>query len=362
MTTSTDAQLSALLTQNAAIFAAYQTWTNGQVMLLAGSANDPNSFDSNGTKSGALGYYPVVNASQQTVFVPCLARLKEIALGGANAETLAIVLANAQSKLGQVNDALNGYPAFKDAINTSLAAVSDYPAFKTATNTTLTNLVRVDTAGQGLSAQQQINARTNIDALSRTSGQIVWGDVWPGIDPTGATDCSNALNQVIYAANGKVIDFNGATIKAKGLYIGDIPVWIRNANFIHQQANRIFLVRKSVTLVQAVSALSTFFFGSPSTGQTLTKIVCPNASAYARGDIARVSSSDTYPWCSQYASEQGNSSMYIYLGDLIKITGVAQDYKNKANGGFNQGDTVTNAAGVSAVVHSVSAWESPLRP
>ncbi|MGC5796997.1 hypothetical protein [Sphingomonas sp. NFX23] len=77
-----DDQLAALLAQNAALFATYEEWSNGQTMLLAGTVDDPASFNSVGGKTGDLGYYPVVNASGQTIYAPCMARLRRIALDG----------------------------------------------------------------------------------------------------------------------------------------------------------------------------------------------------------------------------------------------------------------------------------------
>jgi hypothetical protein len=85
---STDTQLAELLGRNADLFAAYEEWANGQIMLLAGTVDDPNSFNAEGGKTGSLGYYPVVNVSGQTIYVPSIARLKLLALGGANAEVL----------------------------------------------------------------------------------------------------------------------------------------------------------------------------------------------------------------------------------------------------------------------------------
>lgn len=45
-----------------------------QDLLVTGTADDPNSFDINGTKVGPLGYYPVLDASGITRFMPCVAR------------------------------------------------------------------------------------------------------------------------------------------------------------------------------------------------------------------------------------------------------------------------------------------------
>lgn len=80
-----DDQLASLLAQNADLFAAYENLSNGQVMMLAGSATDPASYDANGGKNGPLGYYPLININGQTVYAPCLDRLKTIALEAAAA-------------------------------------------------------------------------------------------------------------------------------------------------------------------------------------------------------------------------------------------------------------------------------------
>lgn len=112
----TDDQLSELLGKNAELFATYEEWANGQIMLLAGTVDDPNSFNETGGKDGALGYYPVVNVSGQTIYVACVARLKAIALGGANAAVL-------EGLVGQVGGKLA-------AVDTKLAAVDDHIAAK----------------------------------------------------------------------------------------------------------------------------------------------------------------------------------------------------------------------------------------
>jgi hypothetical protein len=95
MVASTTDLLAQLLSQNGALYAAYENFSNGQTMLLAGTIDDPNSFDVNGGKTGALGYYPVVNVSGQTIYAPCMARLRAIAaevpeLHTVTANTLAI--------------------------------------------------------------------------------------------------------------------------------------------------------------------------------------------------------------------------------------------------------------------------------
>lgn len=59
-------------------------------------------------------------------------------------------------------------PTTMDTLNEIAAALGDDPNFATTITTALANRVRVDTATQGLTAIQQDNARTNINAASAT--------------------------------------------------------------------------------------------------------------------------------------------------------------------------------------------------
>ncbi|TCP94479.1 hypothetical protein C8J42_101945 [Sphingomonas sp. PP-CE-1A-559] len=131
-----DDQLATLLAQNADLFAAYEEWANGQVMLLAGSIDDPASFNSTGGKTGDLGYYPVINVSGQTIYVPCLARLKAIASSGANEEALEAL----ENQLG------------------GLTQLTDYA---------LGRRIRTD-AAMMLSASEMALARANMGAVDQT--------------------------------------------------------------------------------------------------------------------------------------------------------------------------------------------------
>jgi hypothetical protein len=69
-------QVATLVARNASLFAAYENFSNGQTALVVGSRNDPDSFDRYGLKNGPLGYYPVLNASGELVFVPCVDRVR----------------------------------------------------------------------------------------------------------------------------------------------------------------------------------------------------------------------------------------------------------------------------------------------
>ncbi len=67
-----------------------------------------------------------------------------------------------------LNGVLDGAPAALDTLNELAAAVADDANFAATVTAALGNRVRVDTAAQGLTAPQQSNARTNIDAASAT--------------------------------------------------------------------------------------------------------------------------------------------------------------------------------------------------
>lgn len=69
-------QVATLVARNASLFAAYENFSNGQTALVVGSRNDPDSFDRYGLKEGPLGYYPVLNASGELIFVPCIDRVR----------------------------------------------------------------------------------------------------------------------------------------------------------------------------------------------------------------------------------------------------------------------------------------------
>ena len=124
-----DTQLAELLGKNAELFAVYEAWSNANVMLLAGTADDPDSFDENGGKTGPLGYYPVVNVSGQTIYIPSIARLRLIAIGGANEETLAAALANVNAVAQQTDATRAAIEAQRDEL---LAAGPQVAADKVA--------------------------------------------------------------------------------------------------------------------------------------------------------------------------------------------------------------------------------------
>ncbi len=69
-----DTRLGELVGRNEMLFSAYEQWTDQQTALIAGRLDDPASFNATGGKVPPLGYYPVTNASGQTVYMPCVER------------------------------------------------------------------------------------------------------------------------------------------------------------------------------------------------------------------------------------------------------------------------------------------------
>lgn len=65
-----------------------------------------------------------------------------------------------------IQDVTNGAPSALDTLDELAAALGDDANFASTVTTALSNRVRTDTATQGLTSQQQANARANIGAVS----------------------------------------------------------------------------------------------------------------------------------------------------------------------------------------------------
>lgn len=95
--------------------------------------------------------------------------------GGASINDVGTSTASVWSS-GRTNDAITtaiavlttGAPAALDTLDELAAALGDDANFAATITTALGNRVRTDTATQGLTTQQQQNARTNISVLSAT--------------------------------------------------------------------------------------------------------------------------------------------------------------------------------------------------
>ena len=89
-----------------------------------------------------------------------------------------------------VSDLVDSSPAALDTLNELAAALGDDANFSTTVNTALGNRVRVDTATQGLTDQEKLNARTNI-------GAVAFGHSHSASDITGGTLDADRLPQTI---------------------------------------------------------------------------------------------------------------------------------------------------------------------
>jgi hypothetical protein len=181
-----DDQLAVLLAQNADLFAAYEEWSNGQIMLLAGTVDDPNSFNEEGGRTGALGYYPVVNVSGQTIYVPCLARLRALALGGENAEGFEELVAQVGGKLAAVDDAV-AQAGTATTLATTKAGLADEKAALTAQKAAAAQNV-VDAGAAILAAAQPVTG-----VVSRTAALEVAASASTVMAKTQAAPISSVL-------------------------------------------------------------------------------------------------------------------------------------------------------------------------
>ena len=100
--------LDLLLTANAELFDRYETWANFQIKYLAGTLDDPDSFDKDGGTTGARGYYPVQNVNGQIEYIPCLARV--IALSESS-QSLGGAIQRFENAVNQQNTLSFGNPA-----------------------------------------------------------------------------------------------------------------------------------------------------------------------------------------------------------------------------------------------------------
>jgi hypothetical protein len=182
----TDDMLSELLARNADLFATIEAREAAEIMLIAGTIDDPDSFDEDGGKTGALGYYPIVNVNGQTLYFPCQARLKAIALGGANAEVLEGLVDQVAGKVAAVDTAVADAGA-ATALAIDKAALADAKATLAGQNAAAAQVV-VDAGATLLAARDQAivardQAAANAGLLVNNSNPNLWID--PDIEALG---------------------------------------------------------------------------------------------------------------------------------------------------------------------------------
>lgn len=82
-------ELSDLVAKTSTVILRQEALTNGQIAVVTGTADDPDSFDKDGGKVGPLGYYPFDNPNGDTIYIPSLDRVKEDMASLAGAATSA---------------------------------------------------------------------------------------------------------------------------------------------------------------------------------------------------------------------------------------------------------------------------------
>lgn len=107
------------------------------------------------------------DASETTKGILELASLAEVATGtdSLRAVTAAGVRQERVALKAEILGA--GVPGALDTLDELAAALADDASFAATMTTALANRVRTDTGAQGLTAPQQLNARTNIDVYSK---------------------------------------------------------------------------------------------------------------------------------------------------------------------------------------------------
>jgi hypothetical protein len=195
--------LAQLLERNSELFTTYGTWATAQIKLLAGTIDDPDSFNADGGKTGALGYYPVENVSGQTIYVPSLARLQTMAAGGGDLSAIEAVLsATVQAKDGAVgakeeaaalaqglagSTALIGTALQPGAPTSKLTESPGALLMKDAERTELARTADVLPAGKFYYASKQVFSATADSQLRPTQVTYIDGTFQDIAKPAGAT-------------------------------------------------------------------------------------------------------------------------------------------------------------------------------
>jgi len=286
---SNETTLAALLERNSELFATYGAWAAAQTKLLAGTIDDPDSYNAEGGKTGALGYYPVENVSGQIIYVPSLARLQVIAAGGGDLSAVEALVdgavaakeaalaaqAQAEGLVGAASTALQpGAPI------TALAETADAKVMTSAER------AKLDQVGSGA---KDLHSATTLVPASGDLGEIVFAILdaadffGAGLGKDGAWSASKlraltsmltpllsvAPRGAIQMGAGSALTFDGdGLIKGAGSSIG-----LRKSNYdwaICDEAGNVALgwkdgklhMPKAVSSFGANSLVTTYFNGA----------------------------------------------------------------------------------------------------
>lgn len=183
-----------ILVSMANLLASYENQSDGWTLLLAGSVDDPDSFNAAGGKTGALGYYPIINVNGQTSYRPCLARLAAIATGSTD-------------------------PALLNNLLATQIAAATAQASAAASSAASVQAIAVDVAGAKTATPQAAQLAPFVD---------IPGTVETGyfVKPDGTRAASAAYNNTLYVfPGGEVTTSVRATLEmpaaaAAGLVVG----------------------------------------------------------------------------------------------------------------------------------------------
>lgn len=169
MILSLQTRLSDLVTAIGTDYKQLRTWISGS---SSGNLSGLNTTD----KASIVGAINEVNAkptsgappdaSESVKGVVELATLAEVA-AGADAARVVTPAGVRQERIALKEEILGaGVPAALDTLAELADALGDNADFAASVTTSLASRVRTDTAAQGLTTQEKLNARTNIDAVA----------------------------------------------------------------------------------------------------------------------------------------------------------------------------------------------------
>jgi hypothetical protein len=191
--------LATLLTQVQDLLALQGLVLTGNVDILAGSPDDPDSYNAEGGKTGPLGFYALELPDGTTQYYPCLKRLQLDAAAGADPEAVESLLA------GKVAEAAAQVVAAQGKVGEAAAQVA------------LADQAKLDAqaaaAGLASTVDQQAHIKSDFDTR-RAIAPVGLRDGYPG-QPIGVDLASKAVGSVT-PSGGLIV--GGLEIYSPALY------------------------------------------------------------------------------------------------------------------------------------------------
>lgn len=208
MATDFNTQLAALIEAYTGLKVPADQLLTGQFTYLSGTLDDPDSFDADGKPAtdpthGPLGYYPLLNGSGATAYVPCLRRVAALASGAAPA-----FAAEAEAS------------ADAAAASETAAAASATSAAGSATTATTKASEAASSATAAAGSATTANTKANQAASSASVASTKAADS-EGYASTAAFRASEAASSATAAAGSATAAANSATAAAASAAIAD---------------------------------------------------------------------------------------------------------------------------------------------